>query len=939
MPKNTPIRVIDSRQPRAISFLGGSGSTGGVTDHGMLSGLLDDDHAQYLLADGTRALTGNMAVAASVTIDGVDISAHAANANAHHAQQHAITGSDHTVTGSAYQIVGLTSANTLGLLTPASSPTANQVVKTDGSSAVTLVDLTVSSDLFMTGTLDFGTNTMYEDASYLQVAGSKAVRFGQNIGNANWTVYNTGGAAFGGSVDITNGGDLTVAGSGSYAGSQVLFADSSGGNVGIMMAPDSQFALDVNGPARATYWIGPHALQLKNVLLLSHFDGRAPYETNYSGEVNGHMGQVGTVNGGLIFRPGKFYKAAQLAEDTTNLITNPSFETGITGWTAYSGGSVAHSGVRALYGVNCLLATIASSGQGAQANTSGLSASTNYTLSVYVYTTTARSISLHASDNIDKDMGTTTVAVPASTWTRLTLSFATDTHTTVYYQVTANGSTNLYIDGAQLEAKAYATPYCDGTLGGYDVNGVPDGSAHAWTGTAHTSTSTRAAGRLSYPRPGNVDSAVGTLSVWVNFASLANYRYILASSGNGGIGVYAGVTTLSVARVNTETVTNTTVAWTPETWYHIAVTWSGTAVVVYRNGVQIATGTASAGFASPTGYYVGRSLEGTYFLDGLLDDLCILGRAADEDEIRAIHESNAPVFAETSTFTFRPTPKGLIWADDEGLWMRDSAGKPVLGVYGGEAATKNWGGFDLVPGDLLLGNNAVGSSAIWWSRVNGTFGFYGAGSATAQASVATDGSITAGAGALALNASGIQITAPSSQTSIGSYKFLVTGKTITSGMYAYYNSGADTYYHGLFSDSSNIGSITTVIGSNLGGGGTSKIQFALGNNLSITGTEYTLAGSGIATLWIGAGGTNYVGIGTAAAPTRPFQVYGGVFAGGEDTGLAGYTQLTNTVNTSLSTGTGTVKMAGATNRNNVGWLKMYNGTTPIFIPYWTTITG
>ena len=55
---------------------------------------------------------------------------------------------------------------------------------------VTFVDITVTSDLFLTGYLDFGTDTMYEDASYLQVTGSKAVRFGQNIGNANWTVYN-----------------------------------------------------------------------------------------------------------------------------------------------------------------------------------------------------------------------------------------------------------------------------------------------------------------------------------------------------------------------------------------------------------------------------------------------------------------------------------------------------------------------------------------------------------------------------------------------------------------------------------------------------------------------------------------------------------------------------------------------------------------------------
>ncbi|MBI2072726.1 MAG: hypothetical protein HYT81_06795 [Gemmatimonadetes bacterium] len=32
----------------------------GVTDHGQLSGLADDDHPQYLLASGARALAGNV---------------------------------------------------------------------------------------------------------------------------------------------------------------------------------------------------------------------------------------------------------------------------------------------------------------------------------------------------------------------------------------------------------------------------------------------------------------------------------------------------------------------------------------------------------------------------------------------------------------------------------------------------------------------------------------------------------------------------------------------------------------------------------------------------------------------------------------------------------------------------------------------------------------
>ncbi len=80
------------------------GGEGTPTDHGLLTGLTDDDHPQYLLASGTRALAGNMAVGAGVTIDGVDISAHAADPNAHHA---AVTGYDtgiEVVSGQAIRV-------------------------------------------------------------------------------------------------------------------------------------------------------------------------------------------------------------------------------------------------------------------------------------------------------------------------------------------------------------------------------------------------------------------------------------------------------------------------------------------------------------------------------------------------------------------------------------------------------------------------------------------------------------------------------------------------------------------------------------------------------------------------------------------------------------------------------------------------------------------
>ena len=215
-------------------------------------------------------------------------------------------------------------------VTSSSNPgAAAAILATTGAGALTLKTLTVSDFLYVDGTIDFGTNTLYEDATYLQVAGSKPIRFGQNIGNANWTVYNAGGADFGGSVNITGNSNLYVSGTvGGAAGVLQTLND----RVGILCVPDPQFALDVAGPARAQYFIGPHAIQLKDALLIAHYDGPDP--SSVVGEPNGHFGQVGTIAGGVAFRPGKFNKALQVApagqNDVGNSRPNPSGST--TGW-------------------------------------------------------------------------------------------------------------------------------------------------------------------------------------------------------------------------------------------------------------------------------------------------------------------------------------------------------------------------------------------------------------------------------------------------------------------------------------------------------------------------------------------------------------------------------------------------------------------------------
>jgi hypothetical protein len=174
-------------------------SGGGLSpsDHGALTGLADDDHAQYLRADGARDLTGNMLVSAGITIDGVDIGAHDADVDAHHnqihvlatagglggdhtmsgatighvlrasgattaafaelqhtdlggvttdqhhAKQHVITSSaDHTVTGSQYDLVGLTGTNVLGILTPSANPgAAATILRSDSNGYLQLTSL------------------------------------------------------------------------------------------------------------------------------------------------------------------------------------------------------------------------------------------------------------------------------------------------------------------------------------------------------------------------------------------------------------------------------------------------------------------------------------------------------------------------------------------------------------------------------------------------------------------------------------------------------------------------------------------------------------------------------------------------------------------------------------------------------------------------------
>lgn len=204
---------------------GGAAAGGGISDHGQLSGLGDDDHLQYF----------NMPRGDARYLTLASYAAHVANPDAHHLRAHdldsvndhtgtlswakvnkagsdlahlatrkytdltnrthSITGGDHSITASQYQLVGATAVNTLGLLTPladVSGATKEAVLKSDGNGYLTLVRATLS-DRLRAPLIDTvsGDLTVSPAGSLVKLASGKGMRsasFASGFAGNGWQV-------------------------------------------------------------------------------------------------------------------------------------------------------------------------------------------------------------------------------------------------------------------------------------------------------------------------------------------------------------------------------------------------------------------------------------------------------------------------------------------------------------------------------------------------------------------------------------------------------------------------------------------------------------------------------------------------------------------------------------------------------------------------------
>jgi hypothetical protein len=139
----TNLQDISDIRPRP-SFAQSAGSA--VSNHGGLSGLPDDDHPQYLLGSGSRAMTGNLDMSTNNvinvgTVDGVNVSAHAA--------RHLPNGLDALTTGPASEITD--SANSTGIANAMARQDHGHAHGNRGGGALHAAVIAAGANGFMTG--------------------------------------------------------------------------------------------------------------------------------------------------------------------------------------------------------------------------------------------------------------------------------------------------------------------------------------------------------------------------------------------------------------------------------------------------------------------------------------------------------------------------------------------------------------------------------------------------------------------------------------------------------------------------------------------------------------------------------------------------------------------------------------------------------------------
>ncbi len=351
---------------------------------------------------------------------------------------------------------------------------------------------------------------------------------------------------------------------------------------------------------------------------------------------------IGTVSGGVIWGVGRFGKAIQIAEATTNYFSNPRAYTDTTGWSTYTDGTLTltrDTTQTPPIGTTVLKVV---TGTGTDWRIYEAIAGTNLnealTISLYVRKSDGSAITSAncwpiANGRYYADGTYTSVG---NGWYRVSKSVsAADLNTGQGVRFPVAGT--FYFTMCQCEKKAYRTPFCDGSLG----------PGHSWSGTAHASTSARTIALCTFPLAGNLSATAGTVMGWVYVAPTSNssaltiafsasitspdrndfYFGVNRTTGKWSVGNFSnGAATLETA----DTITATT------GWHHIVWAYGGSSQAWYVDGVLIASGAWVPWTTNPTTIQIG-TYNSTYLWNNFIDSFVVVGQALTTAQVAALY--------------------------------------------------------------------------------------------------------------------------------------------------------------------------------------------------------------------------------------------------------------------------------------------------------------
>jgi hypothetical protein len=352
--------------------------------------------------------------------------------------------------------------------------------------------------------------------------------------------------------------------------------------------------------------------------------------------------------------------AAFVEEATTNGITNPSFETATTGWDAV-GSTISRDTTYAYVGAAALKVVTANAtvAEGVRVHPTQVPAAAGQTWTAAVWLRGAGDVQVQLAE---RDAGGTLLGSSAQSgitltdaWRRFaisrTLLAGGSTNVTLDVVTTGQQAATFWLDAAQLEQKAYATSYADGSLG----------PGYAWSGTAHASTSTRAATTVKGDETARIDPQRGAVALWFYRETDTGGSQFFLNVGDLGAGkdrvglrLSSGDALLSEWTSNGGAVKTTIRAGATATgaWLFAYGEWDGmaTAVAIGTEAPTPGTRDAPSGnLSSANDLNVGTSTSATGHLDGRIGPAMIFDRPLTAAERTALFTEAAWTFDRFAT--------------------------------------------------------------------------------------------------------------------------------------------------------------------------------------------------------------------------------------------------------------------------------------------------